>query len=237
MSSPPAGHQVELTGRLGSVVFPNRCANCGAATTERLRFRKVFGRGAGYRRRASLSAGDGYRIDAAEVPYCAACVAQDARERPSLARRWRERLPSLVLASVPALPCLGFAGYLMTTIAPAAVENGADGFERGLVLLFGGWGAALLGRAWWTTRNYMVPRQTSVTLAFDFGPDISDALDPAERRIYTMRDAVFAEAFVQLNRDRVWAPDPAAERAEARVWTGALVLLALGGLLALLLNR
>jgi hypothetical protein len=83
----------------------------------------------------------------------------------------------------------------------------------------------------------MVPRQTSVTLAFDFGPDISDALDPGERRIYTMRDAVFAEAFVQLNRDRVWAPDPAAERAEARVWTGALVLLALGGLLALLLNR
>ena len=70
-----------------------------------------------------------------------------------------------------------------------------------------------------------------------FRSRISDALDPGERGIYTMRDAVFAEAFVQLNRDRVWAPDPAAERAEARVWTGALVLLALGGRLALLLNR
>ena len=83
----------------------------------------------------------------------------------------------------------------------------------------------------------MVPRPTSITIAFDFGPDIADVLDPGERRIYAMRDSAFADTFAALNRDRVWRPDPAAERAELRVWIACAVFLALGGLAAVLLNR
>ena len=234
----PHLHRVELTGTLRALAFPNRCPNCAGATAERLRIRKVFGRRAGRRRRMSPSSYPGYRIDAADVPYCPACIAQDARERESLASRWRARLPSLTLQSLPALPCLGFAVFLLRTVgAPLHAGDTTVGFERALALLFGVWGLGLIGRAWWETRRYMVPRQTSVTLAFDFSPDISDVLDPGERRIYSMRDAAFAEAFTALNRDRIWLPNPAADRAERLVWIACAVFIALGAIAALLLNR
>lgn len=234
----PHPHRVELSGRLRSLAFPQRCANCGAATAERLHIRKVFSRSAGRLRRMSASTYPGYRIDSADVPYCPACIARDARERESVASRWRARLPSFVLQSVPALPCLGFAVFLLrTTGAPMHAGDAADGFEHALVLLFGGSGLALIARALWETRRYMVPNQTSITVAFDFGPDVSDLLDPGERRIYAMRDAAFAEAFMALNRERVWLPDPAADRAERLVWIGCAVFVALGAIAALLLNR
>jgi hypothetical protein len=234
----PHPNRVELTGTLRSLGFPNRCANCGAATTERLPVRKVFARSSGYRRRAISRRYVGYRIDTARVPYCPACIAQDARERQSLASRWRSRLGGILIRSFPAVFPLGFAVFLLTTIEPATDPgDAAGGFERALVLLFGLSGMGLIGYGWWDTRNYMVPKQTSVTLAFDFSPDVSDLLDHSQRRVYTMRDAAFAEAFTALNRDRVWQPDPAAVRAEMRVWIVCLVFLAIAALVGVALNR
>jgi hypothetical protein len=227
----PHPHRVELTGPLGSLGFPNRCANCGAVAGERLPVRKVFGRNAGYRRRAISRRYRGYRIDTARVPYCPACIAQDARERESVASRRRARLGALLLQSFPALFPLGFAVFLLTTIGPR------DGFVQILTLVFGSAGAGLIAYAWWDTRRCMVPRQTSVTLAFDFSPDVSDLLDHRQRRVYAMRDAAFFEAFTALNRDRVWQPDPTAVRAEMRVWIACAVFLAIGALVAALVNR
>lgn len=235
---PPHPNRVELTGPLRTLRFPGRCANCGAATTERLPVRKVFGRSSGYRRRAISRRYLGYRIDTAPVPYCPACIAQDGRERQSLASCWRARLLSLALQSIPAFPCLGFAVFLLSTIGPPTHPGEATGgFERTFALVFSLAGACLIGYAWWDTRRYLVPRQTSVTLAFDFSPDVSDVLDHGERRVYAMRDQAFAEAFTALNRDRVWQPDPSAERAEMRVWIACAVFLAIGALAAALLNR
>ena len=231
----PNPHRAELTGPLRSLGFPNRCANCGSVTRERLPVRKVFGRSAGYQRRLGSTRYRGYRIDTARVPYCGVCIAQDARERQSIASRWRARLGALLIQSLPAVFPIGFAVFLLTTIGPESGE--ALGFVNVLSLVFGGAGAALIAYALWDTRRYMVPRQTSVTLAFDFSPDISDLLDHRQRRVYTMRDPAFAEAFTALNRDRVWQPDPAAERAEMRVWIVCGVFLALGALVAALLNR
>jgi hypothetical protein len=234
----PHPHRVELTGPLRSLAFPSRCANCGAVTTERLPVRKVFGRSSGYRRRAISRQYLGYRIDMARVPYCPACIALDERDRESVGSRWRARLGSLLLQSFPGFLPIGFAVYLLTTVSPtSAPDNGSDGFVRALALLFGGCGIALIVRALWETRRYMVPRQTSITLAFDFSPDVSDLLDHQQRRVYAMRDAAFAEAFSTLNRERVWRPDPAAERAEKRVWIAFAVFLGLAALAALLLNR
>ena len=231
-------HHVELTGPLRSLAFPSRCANCGAVTTERLTVRKVFGRMAGHRHLMSSNRYPGYRIDTARVPYCPACIEQDASERPSVAARWRARLPNLVVQSIPALPCLGFAVFLVKDMAvPTPGGISAAGFELALALLFAVCGAGLIVRALWETRRYMIPQQTSVTLAFDFGTDISDVLDPGERRVYAMRDAAFADAFMALNRYRVWRPDPAAERAERRVWIACAVFLVFGALAALVLNR
>lgn len=234
----PHAHRVELTGSLRSLGFPSRCANCGAVTTERLPIRKVFGRMAGHRRRVRSSRYRGYRIDTAQVPYCPACIALDARERQSPASRWRARLVSLLIQSIPALPCLGFAVFMLSIIHPPANPGEASGgFERILALVFGFAGACLVAHAWWDTRRYLVPRQTSVTLAFDFSPDISELLDRKERRVYAVRDPAFAEAFTALNRDRLWQPDPAAERKELRVWIVCAVFLAVGALAAALLNR
>jgi hypothetical protein len=231
-------NRVELTGTLRSLGFPNRCANCGAATTGRLPVRKVFGRNAGYRRRVFSRRYQCYRIDTALVPYCPACIALDARERQSLVSRWRARLGPLLLGSFPALFPLGFAVFLLTTIGPPTRPGEATGdFERALALVFGVPAVGLVVYAWWDTRSYMVPRQTRVTLAFDFSPDISDVLDPGERRIYAIRDAPFAEAFTALNQDRLWRPDPTADRSERRVWIACAVFLALSAVAALLLNR
>jgi len=234
----PHANRVELTGPLRSLAFPDRCANCGAATTGRLRVRKVFARNAGYRRWASSRRYQGYRIDTARVPYCHACLARDAQERDSLALRWRRRLGGMLIRFFPAVFPLGFAVYLLTTIEPPTHPGDpTGGLERALALVFGLSGAGLLAYAWWDTRDCMVAKQTSVTLAFDFSPDVSDILDHAQRRIYTMRDAAFAEAFTALNRDRIWRPDPAAVRAEKRVWIACVVFLALAAITAAVLNR
>ena len=233
----PHPHRVELTGSLRSLGFPNRCANCGVVTSERLPVRKVFGRNAGHRQRTGSRHYRGYRIDVAQVPYCGPCIAQDARERQSVASRWRSRLGRFLLQSIPALFPLGFAVFLLTSIGPRKPRYAVDGFEEILALLFGGAAAGALAYTWWDTRRCMVPRQTSVTRAFDFSPDISDVLDRSTRRVYAMRDAAFAEAFTALNRDRVWQPDPAAVRAEMRVWIVCAVFLAIGALAAALLNR
>ena len=234
----PHPNRVELTGPLRSLTFPDRCANCGAATTGRLPVRKVFARSAGYRRWASSRRYQGYRIDTARVPYCHACLARDAQERDSLALRWRRRLGGMLVRVFPAVFPLGFAVYLLTTIEPPTHPGDpTGGLERALALVFGLSGAGLLAYAWWDTRDCMVPKQTNVTLAFDFSPDVSDILDHAQRRIYTMRDAAFAEAFTALNRDRIWRPDPAAVRAEKRVWIACVVFLALAAITAAVLNR
>jgi hypothetical protein len=233
----PHPHRVELTGPLRTLGFPNRCANCGAVTSERLPVRKVFGRNAGHQYRTRSRRYRGYRIDTVPVPYCGGCMAQDARERESAASRWRARLGGLLLGAFPALFPLGFAVFLLVKVGPESPSGQAAGFLSLLVLVFGGAGAVLIARAWWDTRRYMVPRQTGVTLAFDFSPDISDLLDHRQRRVYAMRDATFAEAFTALNRDRVWQPDPGAERAEKRVWIVCAVLIVLGALAAALLNR
>lgn len=230
-------HRAELTGSLRSLAFPNRCANCGAVTSERLPVSKVFARNAGYRRRTGSRPYRGYRIDTAQVPYCGACIARDARERQSAASRWRARLLSLLIQSFPAVFPIGFAIFLLRTVGPESGSGQAGDFVSVMALIFGGAGAALIAYAWWDTRRYMVPRQTSVTLAFDFSPDVSDVLDHEERRVYAMRDGAFAEAFTALNRERIWQPDPAAERAESRVWIACAVFLALGALVAALLNR
>ena len=234
----PHPNRVELTGSLRSLAFPSRCANCGTVTTERLPVRKVFGRSSGYRRRAISRGYIGYRIDTARVPYCPACIAQDARERRSLASRWWARLRGILIRCFPAVVPLGFAVFLLSTIQPPThAGEAAGGFERALALLFGLSGAGLIVYGWWDTRRCMVPDQTSVTLAFDFSPDVSDLLDHEERRVYAMRDGAFAEAFTALNRERIWQPDPAEDRAESRVWMACVVFLALGALVAALLNR
>lgn len=111
------------------------------------------------------------------------------------------------------------------------------GFEQILALLFGSAALGAIAYAWWSTRRCLVPRQTSVTLAVDFSPDVSDLLDHTPRRVYAMRDPAFVEGFTAINQDRVWQPDPAAVRAEMRVWIVCAVALGIGALVAAVLKR
>jgi hypothetical protein len=233
----PHPHRVELTGRLATLAFPDHCANCAAPTLARARVRKVFARQRRYgaRRRNRYR---GYRIDEARVPYCPACLAQDAREREPSVRLWRARLAEMAVAALPALPCLGFGIFLEYKVLRAAPGGeSAPGWAHAIAFLFVAWGIGLLASAWYQSRRHMVPRQTSVTLAFDFSEDVAGLLDPGQRRIYAMREAAFAEAFTGLNRDRIWCPNPAAEQREKWIWIACAAFLVVGALVAMLLNR
>ncbi len=106
----------------------------------------------------------------------------------------------------------------------------------GLALLLAAIALGQLRLAWSRTERFTIPPQTSVTLAFDFSDDVSGVLDPAQRRVYASRDPAFAEAFAALNRDRVWTPDPAAQRTESLLKIALVVFLALAALAGWVLN-
>jgi hypothetical protein len=87
--------------------------------------------------------------------------------------------------------------------------------------------------AWQETEYLRVPPQTRVTLAFDFS-DSTAASFESVRFLCTMRDAGFAAAFKQLNREIEFQPDSpeavadqrAAQR-KSRFWTIVIVAIAL----------
>jgi hypothetical protein len=71
-----------------------------------------------------------------------------------------------------------------------------------------------------------------VTLACDFSDDISEPFDP-QRRVYSIRNAAFAEAFAAANPQAAWeAGSPRAVRGQwrRRLATALLILAAAAGL-------
>ena len=69
----PHPHRLEVRGWPRSLSWPDVCANCGSPTGQRLRLRKAyFYRGP----RRPVMDFPGYRVVAADVPYCASCVSR-----------------------------------------------------------------------------------------------------------------------------------------------------------------
>jgi hypothetical protein len=208
----PQPHRVELRGAPRSLVWPALCPCCGAPAGERITVRKAFGRPRfrGVRSRASWST-----IASVDIPFCAGCVARhDAtRERRGLLR---EVLRTFVLNPL-IIPLVGFV-WVGARTWPSVREVPLDAPNAWAMwwlpaLMVAGfvWTVVV---AWRGTRADRVEKQTEVTESCDYSDDVSGWFE-RERRMYAIRDAAFAEAFVAANRDRVWTAEDD-ERAHRR---------------------
>ena len=210
-------YRLELVAPLRAIAWPSLCANCGAATDDRLTVRKVFNRPRSVRR---VSRGfQRYTIGAADVPYCADCAARHRElvpRRTVLGDAWRMLWPVLI-------PMVGAAWFLNLTLRIALEEQArgemAARYIWGMPALFGFILAWCLAIAWWSSRNARVERQTEVTRACDFSDDVSRIWE-RERRIYALRNERFARAFADANAGRAWTRDD--DRRSYRVWSAVL---------------
>jgi hypothetical protein len=85
--------------------------------------------------------------------------------------------------------------------------------------------ALLLGNwlAFWYTRPDRFEPRSDITNACDFSKNVSMEFG-RKRHIYTMRNKAFADAFIELNRDRVWTREDQ-ERSSWRVLYQGVILL------------
>lgn len=205
-------HRLEIRGSPRSLSWPDVCANCGAPTLDRLLVRKAFYRRS---RRHSYSDIPGYRVVAADVPYCGVCAARhrDAVPQVSFVRRW-----ATFLFNPAHIATIGFA-VLLYLVGPSLVagvlaaphDTAGWGFLGALV--FGlVWTPAII---WWMTRPDRFERQTEITKACDISPDVAVFYE-RRRHLYTLRNQAFADAFARANAARIWTAGD--QRRSSRLW-------------------
>lgn len=183
-----------------------------------------------------------YEIEGAVVPYCNPCIAQHEHEVRALS--WPQRV-AVSLTTGLTISALG-SGFMALLFLPDAVRSlTRSGFPWPLVVVmfFALIAYSSLSGAWKQNAHRRVPPQTGITRAFDFSESHAEMFD-APRSTYSIRNSAFAEAFVALNRARIWNPQtPAAKRsAHSRkllyaVTIGALVAWALWDLATDLFGR
>ena len=218
---PQDAHRVELMGSPRRLVWPAMCPNCGAPASERIVVRKIFRRMSGGRHRDSR--GWNYVIRSAAIPFCTACAERHRQATPPLTRT------AVVLSVVrnPLMIALVGATTFAVISFPAVGET--RGHWIGLAI-FGFFVIAAVWSvvaAWWSTRVYRVPRLTEIARACDFSDNLG-SLFVGERHVYAIRNATFAAAFVEANRDRMVT---AAARKRVRRVERALSLLVLASLI------
>jgi hypothetical protein len=224
---PAEGRRVELHGSLRSVHWPAVCANCCTPTTSRLVVKKIFRRmqGGRYHGRGWV-----YVIRRARIPYCSSCIAMH-RE---LVRAKRMRFPELVfrLVATPlVIPFIGgaiVAKAFFPDVVARPLGNPLHNVGLGILvaMLFAmcmsAWGS------WNATRFYLVPPLDEITAACDFSDELG-SLILGRHRAFVLRNADFAQAFVDANRSRLWTP----RDTERRDWLKAVLgVVLLAGLIA-----
>jgi hypothetical protein len=194
---------------VGSPLYPDLCACCGAPARARLTIEKVF------ERNSSDDTPRGYVVGEACVPFCPTCMATHEREVRRVSLPWRMLMCFRSTMMYSACGAMLFA----VLTAQGALQRVTYGDMQSVAVLGGLSILCVLAAigctraAYNETRRFAVPVQTSITGAFDFSDDLSDPFD-ATRRAYTSLNPAFAEAFHVMNRDRVWDPSsPQAIRA------------------------
>lgn len=203
-----AAHRTELAGSPRDLAWPGLCASCGAAAAERIPVTKVFVRYFGRRQRR-------FGVDDVRslvkctiaVPFCGTCAARHRDLEPRIgtfARLWSYVTSVFVIPLAIAL----FAVALY--FVPSLVGDGAAIISMPKAPLQAAvFAAAAAGFAvliWHQTRHKRVPRQTEVTLSFDFSDNMGNVLT-GEHRIYAMSNAAFAESFRFANAGRLWTEE------------------------------
>lgn len=201
MQPGPGTRSIQLTGPLGSAALPPICANCAHPSAGHAVVESVF-------RRSGTDSPDVYLVGRMYAPFCHACRQKHDAERPPI--RFFDRAlmmfrTSEVLSGLaPAATALfilyiALPRFLRFDVISVAVFGGLAGF----FFFIAYWG---FKAAWEKSEQYAVRPPSSVTSSVTFTDDISELFEP-ERRIYTMRNPQFADAFIELNRQRMWRPD------------------------------
>lgn len=191
---------LELTGVPAALAMPEICANCGAAAGERVPVRKTFLR--------TPSDDPSYHvISGALVPFCGDCRRRHLAEVKSVPLLSRILMCFHSGSMIAAVFNAAAAVFCLVTLLPKMLSGDLADlfFFGGLTGFFAMVSYFMAKSAWNQTEHRAVPPLTSITSAFDFSDDRSDVFD-AQRYVYTLRHAGFAEAFGALNQERVWKP-------------------------------
>jgi len=194
---------VEIAGSLKELELPPECANCGNATSESLEVARGFRRAG----KSGDSSSDRFVIARVWVPFCPPCTMQHLAEvRPI------EPFQRLLLAcrarSALGAPAFGALAVLAAYMATRSVSSTLPLALTALFVLLS-WVSVRVAYA--ETEHLAVPPPTSVTSAFDFTDDQSGLFE-REHRTVTLRNAVFADAFLLRNTTRIWNPENPANR-------------------------
>ena len=188
--------------KLAGLEFPRRCPACGGAGEVRLARAKVFHDRDGD--------GDGSPSVETYTPwFCGDCAALHQRElwRPGPADYFKRFFASgEVLGALVA----GVVGLFF--FKEAVVKLSLILFFFSLWPLGVAW--FLISRNWKRQAYRFAAPPTSITSSVDFSDDQSAEFEPAWAS-FEFRDAAYAAAFRELNRERVWSP-ASAEAVAAR---------------------
>jgi hypothetical protein len=224
-------HRLEVCGRPRSLAWPDICANCGAPARERLRLRKAFyWRATSHRHTRQYPDLPGYRVVAADVPYCATCAGRHRETLPrvSFLKRWGWFVfnPAQI-ATIGFVVLLWLVGPDMFASLIAHPDDVMGRWFFGAIVFGAVWTPTII---WWMTRPHRFEPRTEITNALDVSSDVGLFYE-GRRHIYTFRNQAFAEAFARLNQPRVWTAQDQARM--QRTWGIVAVLL----LLALVVAR
>lgn len=159
-------------------------------------------------RRSDSDSPDYYLIGRMNAPFCPACLSRHYTERPPI--RFVDRVLMMFRVSevfsgiMPAATALfilyiALPRFLRFDLISMAVFGALSAF----FFFVAYWG---FKDAWEKSERFAVRPPSSVTSSIQFSDDLSQMFE-SPRHIYTMRNLVFAEAFVELNRQRMWRPD------------------------------
>jgi hypothetical protein len=238
--------QVELTGPLAAVRFPNVCASCGGAPPAGdVPLDKMF-------RRTYHESPTTYVFGRLQLPLCVACLAAHERATqpidPAVLRRLRR---GWALKVLPYIVPMGISLWLLAHLMPAVVKSTfivlrdpkqwGDLMMVGVALFFG---LCLFGFARMSINAgrpliadgggypndthvvtmsgalgslYVVPTPPTPPLAaVDFGDEHVELLAP-NHRTFTFANADVAARFAEVNQVLLWDPgSPQALRAAGR---------------------
>ena len=206
-------YRLEVRGAPRSLTWPDVCANCGAAATERIRVRQAFYRSA---RRRSVG-WFGYRVVSARLPFCDSC---GARHRETVPRTSWLRRYGWFLLNPAHIATIGLSIVLAMTL-PGALDVSL--MSPGGSVAWGIPGVCLLGIVWtigvtwWMTRPNRFEPQSEITSACDISHDVSQFFE-GRRHVYAFRNQTFADVFERANASRMWT-----ERDQSRMWKKYLI--------------
>lgn len=210
---------LEFVGAPAKLAFPELCANCGAATSKRMRIDRRLPR--------HPDSSAKFRLVHAQVPFCDACLRE---HRARLPRLGVGKLLGAVLTSPStflAIAC-GAGAWLVGMRIQAL---GLEARPYGLLALCGTLVLVLLRSLRAAARSVRLKtlRSSPVADAFDFSPDLSGRFEP-RRHLYILRNSLFAAEFEALNRDHRWDHTSRTTRWGARLRNVVIGVLALAGL-------